>query len=217
MSNPLLELIEGGLDHTVHKWHHYLPLYHRHFEKYRGGKVRILEIGVYMGGSLDLWNAYFGKDNCEIYAVDINPDCKRFEKDNVHIFIGDQADTAFLHNLKELLPPLDIIIDDGGHTMVQQINTFDVLFVCVVPGGVYLCEDTHTSYWPDYGGGLENPKTFMEYSKKFIDKLNAYHTNLPIDDFVKTCRGIHYYDSMVFFEKADTVLERPTHKQWHSK
>lgn len=100
MSNPLLDIINGGIEHPLHKWLHYLPLYHRHFEKYRlraspENKIHILEIGVAGGGSLDLWNKYFGPDRCMIYGVDINPNCKRFERDNIEIFVGDQGDPKF--------------------------------------------------------------------------------------------------------------------------
>lgn len=219
MENPLLEIVERGLNHLVHKWNHYLPLYHRHFSEYKNRatpekKVRILEIGVSKGGSLDLWNAYFGKENCELYGMDITPSCKQFEKDTVKIFIGDQADKNFLKSIVQSTQPFDIIIDDGGHTMVQQINTFEVLYDHVKPGGLYLCEDLHTSYWPEYGGG-SHPNTFINYSKKFIDQINAYHVRGgAVDSFTTSCSGIHYYDSMIFLDKADKPIPRPIHTMW---
>lgn len=222
MSNPLLEIIESPLDHTIHKWLHYLPLYHRHFEKYKlkantENKIHILEIGVQNGGSLEMWNRYFGQDNCVIYGLDIDPRCKLLEQDNINIFIGDQGNSEFLQKLKEQIPQVDILIDDGGHTMVQQITTFEVLYEHVKLGGIYLCEDTHTSYDPYYGGGLDNPKSFMEYSKNIIDYLNTHYNGLAGNYFAKTCLGIHFYDSMVFFEKADGPLEKPYAKIWHRK
>jgi hypothetical protein len=60
--------------------------------------------------------------------VDINPNCKQFEEPGVRIEIGDQGDRVFLRTLAASLPPIDILIDDGGHTMRQQINTFEELF-----------------------------------------------------------------------------------------
>ncbi len=103
--NPFLQIIENGLPNSVAKWHHYLPLYHRHFRKYQenassNNKVIILEIGVCLGGSLDMWNKYFGKENCEIYGIDIDDTCKRFDTSNnggnIHILIGDQEDIELL-------------------------------------------------------------------------------------------------------------------------
>lgn len=246
--NPLLRTLDSGLDHVVHKWNHYLPLYHKHFKKYRKiaspeNKIKILEIGVFYGGSIDMWNEYFGKDNCEIYAVDINPSCVGLQKGNVKIYIGDQADKLFLSTLTQILPKFDIIIDDGGHRMDQQINTFEILFPHLSLGGTYLCEDTHTSYWPDYGGirpsglfhngvktsgsfhghegRISSQLTFIEYTKKLVDCLNANHymdsSNNHFEHFIKYCLGIYYYDSMVFFEKSPTEIPKPSHKIWPAK
>ena len=39
----------------IHEWDHYLPVYDRHFAKFRGTEVHILEIGVFSGGSLEMW------------------------------------------------------------------------------------------------------------------------------------------------------------------
>ena len=61
----------------------------------------------------------------------------------------------FLKKLYAALPPLDILIDDGGHTMNQQITTFEVLFDKVKEDGIYLCEDLHTSYFKYFGGGYK--------------------------------------------------------------
>jgi hypothetical protein len=68
------------------------------------------------------------------------------------------------------------LIDDGGHTMKQQINTFEEFFTSIAENGVYLCEDVHTSYWSKYGGGYKKSGTFIEYSKNFIDYINAWHS-----------------------------------------
>lgn len=221
MANPLLDIINCGLDHYITKWNHYLPLYHRHFEKYKKmaspeNKIYVLEIGVLGGGSIDLWNKYFGKDNCVIYGVDIDQRCRTLEKDNVKIIIGDQGDINFLKRLTTQIPQVDIVIDDGGHTMHQQITSFNILFDHLRPGGVYLCEDLHTSYWPNYGGGYKYPNTFIEFSKCHVDSLNGYHHG-NIDKITKNCSGIHYYDSMVFYDKSDGPVDTPHSREWFPK
>src|SRR5690606_4759619 len=96
--------------------------------------------------------------------------------------------------------------DDGGHTMEQQIVTFEILFDHVRDDGVYLCEDLHTSYWPKFGGGYKREGTFIEYSKNFIDQLNAYHSKqrgLKVNKFTKNVDSIHYYDSILVLEKKE--------------
>jgi hypothetical protein len=186
----------------IHKWRHYFEIYDRHFNHLRNKEVNILEIGAAHGGSIEMWNDYF-KGKARIFSVDINPECKKFENEYTKVFIGSQEDKSFLKNLHDILPPLDILIDDGGHTMKQQITTFECLFDKVKEDGVYLCEDLHTSYYKYFGGGYKKSRSFIEYTKNFIDKIHAWHKvkKLPIDDFTKSVHSIHYYDSIIVIEK----------------
>ena len=200
----LRDYFDNNRGRLIHKWLHYFDVYERHFERFRNRPVRVLEIGVSHGGSLQMWKDYFGPD-ARIYGVDINPDCKSLEEDRVQIYVGDQADRGFLRSLAQKIPRVDILIDDGGHTMVQQIATFEELYRHVADDGVYLCEDLHTSYWPRFGGGIRNPGSFIEYSKRLVDQLNAWHTPdaeaFEIDDLTLSTYSIHYYDSMLVLEK----------------
>lgn len=188
---------------VIHKWNHYFDVYDRHFSKYRNKDIVILEIGVSQGGSLQMWKDYFG-NKAKIFGIDINPNCKELEEENIKIFIGSQSDRIFLRDLKTKIPTIDILIDDGGHTMVQQIVSYEELFNHIKEDGVYLCEDLHTSYWFEYGGGYKRKGTFIEYSKNFIDSINAYHIHqkkLKVDYFTKSVYSIHYYDSIIVIEK----------------
>jgi hypothetical protein len=106
--------------------------------------------------------------------------------------------------LKTEIPPVDILIDDGGHTMKQQKVTFEELFGHIKENGVYVCEDLHTSYHLSYGGGFRRMGTFIEKSKKFVDYLNAYHSREPllkVNSFTKSVHSLHYYDSILVIEK----------------
>ncbi len=187
----------------IHKWHHYFEVYERHFSRYKGKDVTILEIGLYHGGSLQFWRNYFGP-NSKIYGVDINPECKTLEKDNVKVFIGSQEDRQFLRELKKQIGPLDILLDDGGHTMRQQIVTFEELYDHVKEDGVFACEDIHTSYWKKYGGGYKRKGTFIEYSKNFIDQLFALY---PIKgapkptNVAQSTHSLHFYPGILVMEK----------------
>jgi cephalosporin hydroxylase len=201
--NDLERYFRQNKDRLIHKWMHYFDVYDRHFSRYRNKEITILEIGVSHGGSLQMWKDYFGS-GAKIYGIDINPLCKNLEEENITIFIGSQSDKKFLQEIKKSIPPIDILIDDGGHTMEQQISTYEVMFEHVRDNGVYLCEDLHTSYWPKFGGGYNKPGTFIEYSKHFIDQLNAYHSKqkeLGVDKFTKNVDSIHYYDSILVIEK----------------
>lgn len=210
--NELEQFFDRHTGRLIHKWRHYFEIYDRHFARFRGGSVNIVEFGVSQGGSIQMWKDYFGP-GAKVFGVDINPNCKRFEEPGVQVFIGDQGDRAFLRSLAKVLPPIDILIDDGGHTMKQQIATFEELFPLVSPNGVYLCEDLHTSYWREFGGGYRRRGTFIEYSKAFIDGLNAWHSREPrrfgVSDFTRSVHSVHYYDSVVAVEKRPMVP--PTH------
>lgn len=186
----------------IHKVVHYTEAYDRFFSKFRNKKIKVLEIGVFKGGSLQMWKNYFG-EKADIIGIDIEPKCKKYEEERIKIYIGDQQDRDFLRSLKDRIGKVDIIIDDGGHTMQQQITSFEELFDMLDENGVYLCEDTHTSYWGKHGGGYKKENTFIEYSKWHVDSLNEQYFNskdIPFP-YRGEIKSITFYDGMVFFEK----------------
>lgn len=203
-ANPLRDYFDANDGRLLHKWHHYFDIYHQHFARFVGQPITVLEFGVFHGGSLHMWRDYFGPD-AQIIGVDIDPRCAALDDDQARVIIGDQADREFLASLPDQFGALDIVIDDGGHTMEQQLATFEVLWPAVRDGGVYLIEDLHTSYWPNYGGGLGRPGTFIEHTKALIDQMNAWHSRDPAltpNEYTRTIRGMHVYDSVVVLDKA---------------
>lgn len=203
--NPLEEYFKKNKDRIIHKWMHYFEIYHKHFQRFRNKECVILEIGISMGGSLQMWKHYFGPD-VQIYAIDIDPRCKQFEDESTKILIGSQSDRKFLQHVKKEIPKVDILIDDGGHRMDEQIITFEELYYHVKEDGVYLCEDTHTSYWEEYGGGYKNKDSFIEYTKNLIDHLNAWHSRtekLTPSKISRSAHSFHFYDSVFVIEKRN--------------
>lgn len=201
--NDLKKYFDNNTNRVIHKWEHYFEIYDRHFSPYRNKEIVILEIGVFQGGSLQMWKNYFGP-KAKIYGIDIDPDCKKFEEDNIEIFIGSQSDKNFLAEVKRKMPKIDILIDDGGHTMNQIKTSFLELFDHVKEDGVYAIEDLHTCYWLDYGGGYKRMGTFNEFSKNLVDSLHAWHSrqsSFKIDKYTKTVHSLHYYDSITIIEK----------------
>ena len=198
------EIFENHKGNLLHKWDHYFEIYDRHFKDYIGMEVVILEIGVSQGGSIDLWKKFFG-DKLKYYGIDINPKCKQFESENVKIFIGSQEDKNFLEKIKNEIPDLDILIDDGGHTMRQQIVSFEALFSKIKMNGIYLCEDNHSSYWFSFGGGMKRKNTYIEYIKNLIDVMHLWYSgkNTYIKNYAlkEQLYAIHIYDSIVVIEK----------------
>ena len=202
--NPLAEYFYNNPGPGICKWHHYFEIYHRHFAKFRGQSPVVVEIGIAMGGSLPMWHYYFGPGT-RVIGIDIDPACRQFEGDATTIMIGDQGDRDFLATVRGRVPHIDILIDDGGHTMAQQIATFEELYPHIQPNGVYLCEDMHTSLWPNFGGGYLKKSTFLEHTKGLVDRLLSWHSRdvaaLSVNEFTLTTHGIHFYDSVVVMEK----------------
>ena len=182
------------------KWVHYFPIYEKWFSPYRGKDIVFVEIGVQNGGSVQMWKNYFGK-SAQIIGIDIDERCKQFEEEQITIEIGSQEDKKFWAAFKEKYPRVDILLDDGGHTMNQQITTFREMFPHIKDGGLYMCEDCHTSYGESYGGGLNNPNSFIEFMKKVIDEIQF--ANLVKSPSYNTLNlgGLHFYDSIVVAEK----------------
>jgi hypothetical protein len=211
--NPLEEYFRTNDSRLIHKWMHYFEIYHRHFERFRGRPVVVLEFGVNQGGSLEMWREYFGPD-AKIFGVDIDPRCEQFGGDHTRILIGDQADKDFLQQVvDEIGEPIDVVIEDGGHRMRQQKMTFRHIYPHMSDDGCFLTEDTHTSYWEGYGGGFRRPGTFMQFAKNKVDQLNAWHSRteeLQVDDFTRSTDSIHFYDSIVVFERSRRI--EPEHR-----
>ena len=199
-------LVAGHQGRWLNKWKHYFEIYDRYFSQYRGRAIRILEIGVESGGSLDLWRNYFGPD-AVIVGVDINPKCQAFESPNTHVRIGSQGDDVFLESVATEFGPFDIVIEDGSHAFIHQIGTFRALFRHLTDEGFYCCEDLCTSYWADgFGGGLRTAGTGIEYFKNLIDEQNAWFWRGETADPQEPAQahhlyGLHFYPTLMIVEK----------------
>jgi len=162
-----------------------------------------MEIGCYKGGSLQVWKKYFGAQ-VTVVGIDVMPECKSFEEDQIKVRIGSQADTAFLQSVIDEFGVPDIILDDGSHRMEHIGASFDFLYPKMPKWGVYMVEDLHTAYWPEFGGGYRAENSFVETAKNLTDSLNAKWSRgqVPVDAFARETTSISFYDSMVVFERG---------------
>lgn len=194
----------------VHKWTHYPAIYDRHFEPFRGRPVRMLEIGVFRGGSMDLWRRYFG-EHLVVVGIDVDPRCAQLDTPATAVRIGSQSDPRFLASVVAEFGPFDIVLDDGSHVGSDQRASFGALFDHVRDGGLYVIEDLHTSYWPHpYGGGYRLPGTGIELVKDVIDEIHGWYHSTPGSLGVReSVTAIHVYDSIVVLEKGRK--SRPGH------
>ena len=169
------ELCRIAARHDTDKGSSYTRVYHDLLAGVRDQPLRMLEIGVNNGGSLRMWREFL--PSATLFAIDVDPRCLAFEQEipNATIRLVDQADPAQLRDfVAQTGGEFDFIIDDGGHTMVQQITSFEVLYPHVVSGGVYVIEDLGTSYWQEYGGrDLGEDGTGVALVKRLVDSANG--------------------------------------------
>jgi hypothetical protein len=203
-ANPLKQYFDANNEGPgIWKWEHYFDIYHRHFQRFVGKDVNVLEIGIYSGGSLRMWKEYFGP-GCRVFGVDIEPACKVYQDDGIDVLIGDQSDRQFWRRARSCLPPIDILIDDGGHQSDQQIITLEEMLPYMSPGSVYLCEDIHRSH-----------NRFAAYINGLSNELNAYHKigaqgslSSHNSRFQMDVHSIHIYPFAVVIEKAQQPVEK---------
>ena len=196
----------------AHKWHHYIPIYERYFEKYRGQKVRFLEIGVSKGGSLRMWREYLGPD-AVIFGIDINPNCSKLNGIHGQVRIGSQDDSSFLSAVVAEMGGVDVVLDDGSHHMRHIAASLRILFPKLEVGGTYLIEDLHTAYWRHFGGGYYSKDNFYRIIPRLIDDIHSwYHPyarrSALANDGVSS---IHLHDSIIVLEKEKNFP--PTHSK----
>jgi SAM-dependent methyltransferase len=193
---------------TIDKWKHYFPAYEAHFSRYVNRPMVFLEIGCGRGGSAQMWKRYLGP-HAQIVGIDINPECRKFEEDQIAIRIGRQSDCAFLQSVLDEFGAPDIVLDDGSHRMTDVVETFRYLYPRTAADGVYMVEDLHTAYWDEYGGGLGREGTFIERCKGLIDELNAdwSREKLASTDFTRSTLSMHFYDSLVAFERGRHLVK----------
>jgi hypothetical protein len=186
----------------AHKWLHYFPIYDKLLGPYAGTRVRMLEIGVCFGGSLQIWRKFLGPD-AVLFGIDINPGCAAVNGESGQVRIGSQADPDFLRKTVEEMGGIDVVLDDGSHIATHQRASFDTLFPLVSEGGLYIIEDMHTAYLANYEGGLKRPGTAIEFLKDKIDEMHQHYINPSLNesDTIPEIESIQFFDSIAAVRK----------------
>jgi hypothetical protein len=208
------DLIDLAKKHGTDKWgrHFYAKYYDTYLSKFRNQKLNLLEIGVggyenpsEGGDSLRMWKEYFPKGN--IVGIDIH-DKSSLSESRIQIFQGSQDDRDFLQHVVSKVGGVDIIIDDGSHVNSHVLISFEILFPLLSENGIYVVEDTQTSYWPHRGGdsfNLNNKKCSMGFLKSLVDGLNYQEFDNPFYSpsyTDKNITGISFFHNIVFIEKG---------------
>jgi hypothetical protein len=160
-----------------HGSHNYTTVYSALFKGRHDQPLRIFElglgtnnpgfasnVGVYglPGASLRGWRELF--PNALVYGADIDRDIL-FQEDRISTFYCDQLDQAAIRQLwsqPDLHGGMDIIIEDGLHTVEAGLSFLDGSLEQLRPGGVYIVEDIGQSMVDDWYDPLE-----AVYSKRY--------------------------------------------------
>lgn len=192
------------------KWAHYFPVYERHFASHQNKSITFWEIGVMEGGSLQMWQRYFGPF-ARIVGIDINAECRRHNSETgIRVRIGNQSDEKFLQEVIDEFGVPDIVLDDGSHHSTDIMNTFQYVYPKMGKNGVYAVEDLYIAYEENRGGGINNPNSFINQSKVFVDQLHVnMGVGIPANPILKQTTGISFYNGMIVYEKGNNY-----HKDW---
>lgn len=173
----------------------YFSVYDELFSPYRGRNITFVEIGVLHGGSLFMWRDFFGP-SARIIGVDLSFESKKWEKFGFEIYVGDQASKEFWKNFNTQVGKVDILLDDGGHTYLQQIVTFDQASENINDGGLIVIEDTHTSY---LGGFGTRKYSFINYAMGLAHRNNFRYESLQHLGASNKTWSIQFFESIVAF------------------
>jgi SAM-dependent methyltransferase len=182
MDQKALDASKYDTDKAKHT--HYLRRYEEYFQPLLDQEVKLLELGIYHGGSLLLWRDYFKKGL--IAGLDLNPVNLEDTGDRIRIYQGQQQDTELLDRIAREAAPdgFDIIIDDCSHIgELTRISFWHLFDNHLKPGGIFVIEDWSASYWDSWFDGVSfRPRTNHKYNPllfAFRSKLARLQKSLP--------------------------------------
>jgi hypothetical protein len=216
MANPTMRSKQLRLDNydTDKITHHYLEWYNPILEPWLDKEIKLLEIGIYKGGSLLLWRDYFPLGI--IVGIDLKLPDDFVPGDRIQIFEGSQADGPFLSEVANHTAPegFDIIIDDASHLGELTKTTFWHLFDNhLKPGGLYVIEDWGTGYWDDWPDGKG-----LNLSKPIVSRVRSV---LPpwLSSRMKTPFPCHSYGMVGFIKELidEQAAANISRRRWTGK
>ena len=190
--------------------HEYTEVYDIYLDPIKDEKMNFLEIGVFQGESLKLWEAYL--KNSTIIGLDIETDCAKYAGDRRKVYIGSQTDEMILWKIQKENNPLSVIMDDGSHNWDHQIKTFRAAFPLLKEGGLYFIEDLHTSYVNKWAGG---DGTCVEFLKRLVDDVMLHGKSFmgtqevhdqSLSYYEHHMEYIHFYKSLCVIKKREIAL-----------
>lgn len=183
--------------------HNYLAKYAFFLERFRHKPMRLLELGVFYGSSLRMWQEYFPL--AEIFGVDIMENCAQYADTRIHVLQADLSAAEEVRALRDVQP--QIIIDDASHIVSHQLLALFTLFEALPSGGLYILEDLETSLNPEIFGDSYRDSALDAYAVcARIARVAA--SKVPNDDSVYAAdiNRIGMETEMVSITKGSVIL-----------
>lgn len=189
---------KSSLDHS------YTLVYEQYFDSLRHEPVKLLELGVYQGASLRMWDEYFTNPDSDIIGIDHAVSDLSIGRGRVRVYQGDQCDVPGALSFG-WLP--DIVIDDASHLSSKTIESFQLWFSLLRPGGLYVVEDLVTSYYlggpaesdPDPDAPWMERPTAMQFFRRLADEVvgcpQEYRRGYAIE-------WLHFHPNLMICRKA---------------
>jgi len=190
MDSKSIDFLHRGKTGKVSdKWASYLPYYDSIFYPLRNESVRLLEIGVQNGGSLDTWASYFQSAKA-LVGCDIDHKCGelKYDDERIKIIVADINSDIAYRQVTAISSQFEIIIDDGSHQANDILGSFCNYFSLLSPGGIYVVEDAHCLYMNEFGGGILNENSPYAFFKKLLDVVSFqfWENEININTYLRT-------------------------------
>jgi len=165
--------------------HSYLPLYQKLLESKKETAKNVLEVGIYLGGSIKLWSDFF--TNAKVYGLDIMNIDNVWEgiknKENIILYTSTNAydDNFFIANFLHKNIKCDFMLDDGPHSLESMKQFIKLYSQIMTDDGILIIEDVQSWDWIDI-----LKKEVPDHLKDFIKIYDLRPNKNRYDDIVFT-------------------------------
>jgi hypothetical protein len=127
----------------------YTDVYERYLRPWRMQRFTLLELGVFRGDSLRMWNAFFPR--ATVVGLDLEQTAAE-RAPEFDVAVGSQADPEVLDGILERHPDIRVVVDDASHITSLTLESFRYLFPRLARGSLYAIEDVAPNSYEDWPG-----------------------------------------------------------------
>jgi SAM-dependent methyltransferase len=199
----LINICDNWNGEEFNKRKNFIETYEEKFSKLKNKKdLRILELGIDGGGSLQLWEQYFPNASL-ILGVDIDLGLCRVEQNQkIRLIEGDLSKLETYNNIK-MYGGFDLIIDDGSHQADDIIIAFGNLFPILKEDGYYSIENLYYT-----GTGDRNNSNLKNYMINLMLTTNGI---IDCQDDPSYLTELSWWIRSIHFEKELCIIHK---KMW---